>query len=238
MEKKTYNLCLKVLRRFDKAGVLKHIILIGSWSIYFYKSYFKSKTYSTYIRTRDIDFLIPIPFKLKKNLDIFKLIKDLGFLEEYTGSQGYVKLQHPDLIVEFLVPEKGRGSSRPYPIPQLGINATPLRYLNFLVENTIMLSFEGVNIRLAHPVAYALHKFIIFKRRTKIDKRDRDIEGALRVFQELLNNNEHGKIKQIFNNMHSKWQQTIIRNLKSIKEFEIIDILKPPVPTQRSSLSK
>lgn len=81
MEKKTYNLCLKVLRRFDKAGVLKHIILIGSWSIYFYKSYFKSKTYSTYIRTRDIDFLIPIPFKLKKNLDIFKLIKDLGFLE-------------------------------------------------------------------------------------------------------------------------------------------------------------
>lgn len=226
MEKKTYNLCLKVLRRLDKAGVLKHIILIGSWSIYFYKSYFKSRTYSTYIRTRDIDFLIPIPFKFKKNMDVFKLIEDLGFLEKYTGSQGYVKLQHPDLTVEFLVPEKGRASGRPYSVPQLGINAMPLRYLIFLVENTIIVNFEELNIRLAHPAAYALHKFIIFKRRIKIDKHDRDIEGALRVFQGLINANKHKEIKVIFNKMHRKWQQTVIKNLKSIEEFEIIDILQ------------
>lgn len=226
MEKKTYSLCLKVLRRLNKAGVLKYIILIGSWSIYFYKSYFKSRAYSTYIRTRDIDFLIPIPFKLKKNLDVFKLIEDLGFLEKYTGSQGYVKLQHPDLTVEFLVPEKGRGSGRPYSVPQLGINATPLRYLNFLVENTIIVNFEKLNIRLPHPAAYALHKFIIFKRRIKVDKHDRDIEGALRVFQELINANKYKEIKVIFNKMHRKWQQTVIKNLKSIEEFEVVEILQ------------
>ena len=216
--------------------MLKYIILIGSWSIYFYKSYFKSRAYSTYIRTRDIDFLIPIPFKLKKSLDVFKLIEDLGFLEKYAGSQGYVKLQHPDLIVEFLVPEKGCESGRPYSVPQLGINATPLRYLNFLVENTIIVNFEELNIRVAHPVAYALHKFIIFKRRKKIDKHDRDIEGALRVFQELINNNEHRKIKQIFDKMHSKWQQTIIRNLKSIEEFEVIDILGSHPPQSKGAV--
>jgi len=226
VEKKTYNLCLEVLKRLNKAGVLRHIVLIGSWSIYFYKSYFKSKSYSTYIRTRDIDFLIPIPFKFKKNLDIFKLVEDLGFLEEYRGSQGLIKLKHPDLTIEFLVPERGRGSDRPYSVPQLGINAQPLRYLDFLLGNTMVVNFSDLSIKLPHPAAYALHKFIIFKRRAKIDKHDRDIEGALRVFRELTNNNEYTAIKQIFAKMHKKWQQTILKNLESIEEFEIIDILK------------
>ncbi|NQT56806.1 MAG: hypothetical protein HQ551_11335 [Desulfobacteraceae bacterium] len=41
MEKKTYDICLKILSIFEKEGILKHIILIGSWCIYFYKDYFK-----------------------------------------------------------------------------------------------------------------------------------------------------------------------------------------------------
>lgn len=226
MEKKTYNLCLEVLKRFNKAGILKHIILIGSWSIYFYKEYFKSKSYSTYIRTRDIDFLIPIPFKLKKKVDVFKLVEDIGFLEDFKGSQGYIKLEHPDLTIEFLVPERGRGCNGPYPVPQLKINAQALRYLDFLADNTISINFRNLNIRLPHPAAYALHKFIIFKRRRKADKHDRDIEGALRIFRELIKYNEHNKIRSIFNTMHRKWQKTVFENLEAIDEVEIIHILK------------
>ena len=227
MEKKQYKLCIEVLNRLNSVGILKNIILIGSWCIMFYKYYFlKSKTYSTLIRTRDIDFLIPIPLKFKKKLDVFKLIKDLGFLETYRGPRGYMQFKHPDLVIEFLVPERGCGSDKPYSVPQLGINAQPLRYLDFLVDNTIMVDFNGLNIRLPHPAAYALHKFIIFKRRLKLDKRDRDIEGALRVFQELINNNEHDAIKRIFNRMHRKWQKAIINNLKLIEELQITDILE------------
>lgn len=226
MEKKTFDLCLEVLRKFKKAGILEYIILIGSWSIYFYKNYFKSESYSTFIRTRDIDFLIPIPFKCKKKLDVYKLVEDLGFLIQFTGSQGYIKLEHPDLTIEFLVPEKGRGYYKPYWVSQLAINAQPLRYLNFLVQNTVVIDFHDLSIRLPHPAAYALHKFIIFKRRRKADKRDRDIEGALRVFRQLINNNEHIIIKQTFARMHTKWQKTVIRNLESIEEFEIADMLK------------
>lgn len=226
MEKKTYNLCLKVLKKLNEAGLLKHVILIGSWAIYFYKDYFKSAAYSTFIRTRDIDFLVPIPFKLKENFNVFELVEDLGFLEEHKGSKGYIKLKHPDLTIEFLVPERGRGSDKPYPIPQLGINAVALRYLDFLAANTITVNFSGLKITLPHPAAYALHKFIIFKRRLRIDKHDRDIEGALRVFRQLIKHNEHDTIMRIFRKMHKKWQATIIKNLESIEEFEIMDILK------------
>jgi len=225
MEKKTFNICEEVLRRFEKAGILKHIILIGSWSVYFYKYYFASKTYSTFIRTKDIDFLIPIPSKLERKIDVFKLVEDIGFIEQYKGSKGYIKLEHPDLTIEFLVPERGRGSDKPYPIPQLAINAQPLRFLDFLADNTISINAEGLHITLPHPAAYVLHKFIIFKRRRNIEKHDRDIEGALRVFRELVNNSQKDEIRHTFNKMHKKWQKKVIENLKSIKETEAIDIL-------------
>ena len=226
MEKKTFNICLEVLDRFEKTGIVKHTVLIGSWAIYFYKYYFKSQEYSTYIRTKDIDFLIPIPFKFDKKINIVKLVEDLGFIEIYKGSKGYIKLEHPDLTIEFLVPERGRGHDKPYSIPQLAINAQPLRFLDFLIANAISIKAEELHIRLPHPAAYALHKFIIFKRRRTIDKHDRDIQGALRVFRELLRHNYQDEIKGIFAKMHSKWRKKIIENLRAIEEDEIIDILE------------
>jgi len=226
VEKKTYSLCFEVLKRFQKQGLLEKIILVGSWSIYFYKNYFNSKSYTTYIRTKDLDFLIPLPSKLNHKVDIAKLIEDLGFIEVYMGSKGYIKLEHPDLAIEFLVPERGRGTDTPYNIPALGINAQPLRYLDFLVAHTIKVNAEGLHITLPHPAAYALHKFIIFKRRRNIDKRDKDLEGAIRVFSELMQTNKQGKIIQIFKTMHKKWQSTIIKNLALSGESEIIELLK------------
>lgn len=127
--------------------------------------------------------------------------------------------------MEFLVPEKGRGTNKPYSLPQWGINAQPLRYLDFLADNPIVLNAEGLTIRLPHPAAYALHKFIVFKRRGKMDKHDKDLEDATRLFSTLLENNEHETIRTIFKTMHNSWQKTVIENLKSVKEFEIVDVL-------------
>jgi len=101
-----------------------------------------------------------------------------------------------------------------------------LRYLDFIVDNTIAINFKGMRIKLAHPAAYALHKFIIFKRRRKKDKHDRDIEGAMRVFGELIKQNKHKDIKKVFNKMHKKWQQTVLENLNAIGELEVINVLK------------
>lgn len=225
MEKKINSLCLEVLHRLDKSKVLSELIIIGSWCIYFYKYYFKSKNYSTYIRTKDIDFLVPIPPRFKKEVNIFELVKDLGFIERYRGSKGYIKLEHPDLSIEFLIPERSRGSDKPYDIPALSINAQPLRFLDFLLENTISVNAEGMHIKLPHPAAYALHKFIIFKRRSKAEKHDRDIEGALRVFNELIRHKKNHEIRLIFKRMHKKWRTKILANLKSIGETEIANIL-------------
>ena len=114
--KNQYDLCLEVLSRLQKADVLEQIVVIGSWCIYFYKNYFIDIEYSSSIRTRDIDFLVPIPTKFKKKTDIPEMLKDLGFIEDF-HRKGLIRLNHPELIIEFLVPEKGRGRDTPYPLP-------------------------------------------------------------------------------------------------------------------------
>jgi hypothetical protein len=45
---------------------------------------------------------------LLKDLDVYKFIEDLGFMEVFQGSKGYMKTEHPDLTIAFLVPKRGR----------------------------------------------------------------------------------------------------------------------------------
>ena len=130
MEKKQSDLCFEILRRFHNAGILDDLILIGSWCVYFYKEYFNDMPYidQSTMRTRDIDFLIDKPTKIKHTVNIPELLKDLGFVTIFKGREGYIKLDHPDLMLEFLVPEKGKGTDKPVPLTKLGMNAVALRF--------------------------------------------------------------------------------------------------------------
>jgi hypothetical protein len=119
---KNYALCLDVLRSFERAGVLHDVILVGSWCLPFYRVYFPGTGYHPTIRTRDIDFLVPQPNRKAKKVDIAALLKDKGFVESFSNS-GFIQFMHPELIVEFLVSETGRGSDKPVAVPRLGINA-------------------------------------------------------------------------------------------------------------------
>lgn len=138
MEKR-YALFLEVLVRFQAAGLLEELILIGSWCQHFYRSYFKGMKYTPSIRTRDMDFVVRVPLRIKNKVDVEELLRDKGFVVTFSSGAGYMKLMHPELIVEFLVPEKGMGSDKPYPLPQLGMNAQPLRFLDYLLQNTILI---------------------------------------------------------------------------------------------------
>jgi hypothetical protein len=51
VEKNQYKLCLEVLKRLEESGILRDVVLIGSWCISFYKDYFGSVQYPTVIKT-------------------------------------------------------------------------------------------------------------------------------------------------------------------------------------------
>ncbi|HNZ29546.1 MAG TPA: GSU2403 family nucleotidyltransferase fold protein [Candidatus Goldiibacteriota bacterium] len=225
MENRTYKLSFEILQRLDKEGILQNFTLVGSWCVYFYRDYFKSKAYISTIWTRDMDIAISRPVRLKKKLNMVKLFEEYGFIPEYKGDDGYLRLNHPELIVEFLVNEKGKGMDGPFKIPELNINAQPLRFIEYLITSSIRLKSRKLWLRLPHPAAYALHKFLILDRRRDKEKSEKDLESAKRVFTAIIKKKEQEKIYKYFKLMHEKWQKKVISNLIEKGENEIAGFL-------------
>jgi hypothetical protein len=147
----------------------------------------------------------------------------------YKGSGGYIKLEHPDLILEFLVPEKGKGTDKPHPLPKLGVNAAALRFLSFLSAKTIKVKVEDFYVTLPHPANFALHKLIIFQRRLKQEKAIKDRNTAIEILKALMNKGESAIIKRVFNSIPQKWQNKIIRGLREAEDKDILAILQNAV---------
>jgi hypothetical protein len=215
------------MRRFNKAGILNDFILIGSWSAYFYNEYFASTQYldRAALKTRDIDFLIDNPAKIKHEVNVPELLSDLGFVIIYKGNKGYIKLEHPDLLLEFLVLEKGRGIDKPFPLPKLGINAVALRFLNFLSANTIKVKVEDFYVTLPHPANFALHKLIIYQRRIKQDKAIKDRNIAIEILKSLIDKGESSVIKQVFDSIPKRWQARVVKGLNKSEDEGILATL-------------
>ena len=226
MEKSQYELCLEVLRRLDRSDVLKNIVLVGSWCTLFYKDYFFDVDYRPVLRTRDMDLLIPQPRTLRAETDVAELLKDLGFVVGFTGSEGYIRLEHPELIVEFLVPEKGRGTDKPYALPQLGLNAQSLRFLEFLAQNTITSTVENITITLPHPANFALHKLLVMARRRIPEKQTKDKQAAVGIFNALMEKGQSSLIRKAFETMPRRWQSKIKKQLTEMTDRTILEVLE------------
>ena len=213
------TLCHSVLERLAHAGVLEDVVLIGSWCLEGYKSYFGRTTPLTTLRTRDIDFLVPRAVRIRKSVDVPALLEDLGFVADFHRG-GYIRLVHPELIVEFLVPERGRGTDHPVRLPQLGINAQALRFLNMLADSTITATLEGIRVRMPHPAAFALHKLLIAPRRLgRTGKQAKDVEAAVAVLEALREHGDVQAIQEHFNAIPPRWQTRIRQLLETRPEL-------------------
>ncbi|MDP8215431.1 MAG: GSU2403 family nucleotidyltransferase fold protein [Candidatus Euphemobacter frigidus] len=215
--KERERLFIKILKEFQEADALDSLILIGSWCQHFYRLYFNNSPEIPAIRTLDLDFLIPHRGKIKKDVNIPDVLTKLGFETTSNYPSGLIKFIHPDLSVEFLFPERGRGSNKPYEIKKLHINAQGLRFLTLLSENLMTISTDELKVTLPEPAAYVLHKFIIDRRRLKKDKSEKDLNTAKEIGEFLLDNPEQRiKLKKIFNALPKKWQGKIKTSVKNI----------------------
>jgi hypothetical protein len=209
------QLFLKVLREFQNTGVLEDLVLIGSWCHYFYRIYFNDAPEIPLVRTLDLDFLVPGRRLAKKSIDIPGVLGKLGFEPVRHYPSGFVKYEHPDLEVEFLVPERGRGNDRPVKIDKLGINAQALRFLSILEDYTIEVSHSGVTVRLPEPAAYVLHKFIIARRRSKREKEERDLLAAKEIGEFILKEEmQQARLRKIFTEWPRKWQRKVMASVR------------------------
>jgi len=209
-----------------REGILDKIMLVGSWCVLLYEDYFKGKSILPVLRTRDLEFLFPVPLRLDRKTDLYDLLKDLGFVLDYKGEQGYIIFQHPDLILEFLVPARGRDSGKPFPLDQLGINAQALRFMDALARNPIQMLFDDVKVTLPHPVDFALHKLLIAGRRKEGTKAEKDRAQAIALLTALIDSGETETIHTVLDAMPKSWRKTIKRELLALGEEQLIELIE------------
>jgi hypothetical protein len=204
---KEFELFSKVIEALHNRGVLKKLVLIGSWCTTYYRGMFENHDEIPALRTSDIDFMIPSPHGISKKVNVHEILIQLGFDPNFQTMSGLVKYEHPILDIEFLTPELGKGQVQAYEIKPFSINAVGLRFLELLQRDIIEVSHNDIMIKIPSPESFALHKFIICHRRKNDEKAKKDIVTAKAILDLCLNSKKHRKqLITIFSSLPGKWQ--------------------------------
>lgn len=102
------------------------------------------------------------------------------------------------LRVDLLTPSR-KGTTAPVFIRRLNAAATPLKYLDYLIEkpiNAVMLAGNPCLVKVPQPARYALHKLIVSQERdaTATDKKRKDLLQASNMIK-LLKEDRPGDIE-------------------------------------------
>jgi hypothetical protein len=197
-----------ILKAFADSQLFNEgVELIGSWCFWVYQNSLGAKKFP--LRTQDIDFLVPNPYRGIGSEKLFSKLQELGFKRAF-HSDGSTYLWNEELKIEFITPDKGRGADGPIKIRQLGIRAIPLRFVSLLLDKPIRLNISGVEILVPNPGNFCLHKLLIAARRRKIEKAHKDLEQAI-CTSVIVSTRE---MRTLFNALPVKWRKAIIRVLE------------------------
>jgi len=189
------------------------MILIGGWCLYLYRIHYKDPPEITALRTSDIDLLIPRKIQLANNCDLTSILKELGF-EIIYGPEGHIKFTREDFDVEFLTPETGAGSAKPYEFKQLNLNAQQLRYLTILQDNVMTIKYRGISVIVPNVQSFIVHKILIMDKR-KPDKRLKDMETVMALLDFILTKPKlFDDFKVYYSKLLRPWQKRLRANAK------------------------
>ncbi len=106
------------------------------------------------------------------------------------------------------------------------MNATALRFLDFLVKDKIAVKFEGINVVLPHPARFALHKLIVAQLRKNKDKAVKDNIVAVDILNDLVDGGEKELICSVYKEFSRQWQRKIMMALKQLDADAIAKVLE------------
>lgn len=218
------DFCMQVLRLLHEAGVLREVVVVGSWCSHFYRTLVPGADNIGAIRTGDLDLLIPKPGKVRTGPSICKVLEGLGFVMEQSP-QGYTRLLHPLMVIDFIVPERGKGRTAPVRVPGLGVNASALRFMDFLIEGTLVFDIGGIAIRMPDPLRYGLHKLIISERRPNKDKAEKDRRLAVDILRAVVDRGEGTLVRELFVSLPKRWKAGILKAVKKVEADDLEELL-------------
>jgi len=208
-----YRIFDAVIKRLHAEGVLNDMVLIGGWCLYLYRILYKNPPEIIALRTSDIDLLVPRKIRLSKKCDLASVLKEMGF-EILHDLEGHIKFTREDFDVEFLTPEIGAGSDKPYEFKQLNLNAQQLRYLTILQDNVITMNYQGSPVKIPNIQSFIIHKMLVINKRKPV-KRSKDIETIKALMDFILTKPELlNDFMSAYNGLIKGWKKTYLDNSK------------------------
>ena len=215
----------KLLAELEGLGLFAAgVELVGSYCFKVYQSHFGVEWFP--LRTIDVDFAIPIPYK-GPSADLEAVLKELGFRQDF-ATDGSIFYEGNGLKIEFLQPRKGSGDRESLPtVKELSTVPIPLPYLNLLLENKVMVTLRDIG-RIALPSlpAFMWHKLLIADLPKRKNKSEKDYVQAVAVGKRIAA--DQGLIREasrIMQSIPGSWRKKIeksIQKLASQDEGEII----------------
>ena len=209
---------MQVLNLIAELKLQDTIILIGSWDEYLYEKIFEG--YTATFRTLDTDFLIRRPVKTGKEF-VRKMI-EIGFSYEEDPMSGKSKFFKGDNEIEFLT-TLTRGNDHIYKVPELGINAECLKYMDIPIKNLMPYVLEnGSYILIPSPAAYCIHKILIHNERT-VEKQQKDSVSIKNLLYSFERNNQFcNDFKRIYSDLGRKQKARVKENASIIGVESIV----------------
>jgi hypothetical protein len=212
---KSQEECLfEVLKLFQDLGLNKHIILIGSWVEYFYDAYFPHEFFPE-IATRDIDFLYRNLRLPNHKIPLIKSLKDHGFIYDEHPLTKVARFYKSNIIeLEFMTRVVGQDMIN-YDIRSLGIVAEGIRELNLLEKYCVEVTKREISVLIPQPAVYVVHKILIFEKRCKQGKSEKDIRSVKNILRQIMNSpSQIESLTQIVENLTKKERKMFDLNCK------------------------
>lgn len=126
------------------------------------------------LKTFDIDFGM-LSAVAAGGTSLGPIFEKLGYIQalERSGVSIYTA---KGFSVDFLVQRPGAKEAGAIDVPQWGIKARPIPYINILLDFTLIANIEDFKVRAPTPEAYFVHKMIVAQRRTAPGKKEKDLE--------------------------------------------------------------
>lgn len=191
----------RVLHHLAEAGVFRlGGVLVGTHAFQVLGNVLGVRWEAAALRTEDID------IAWDRNLEVVLPVEptdaaaalrraDPSFhplpeLDSRLPSTSY-RVRGRDLRVDFLTPARPSSATAPVPIRRLGVAATPLPFLDFLVAEAIpavVVAASGVLVRVPTPARFAVHKLWTAGERSVAfqAKAAKDLRQAAQVFSVLV----------------------------------------------------
>ncbi len=191
-----------MLKAFADAGVLRpgpgHAVLVGTHAFSAIGNLLGVR-WSSLARTQDLDVAadsdidIAVPRPELSLPDVLEAL-EMGFipvpsLDPRSASTSF-RVRGQELRVDLLTPLRGRAKGKPVFVPALNANAQPLRFLDYLLEESLAVPvFSRAHVSLVNvpePARFALHKLLVSESRdvgfaTKAEKDRRQAANLLDV---------------------------------------------------------